>query len=261
MSSTHNQSFSPADYLVVSDIHAMSPDVDVSRFITFVNLNPAKHLVLAGDTLDFYMWRHGGDKRVNLNAGQQLLDFLHQLANDGVTITLIPGNHDLDWAWLNQSAKVPKRYRTAGYPTDMRPQLEALLELPNVHVTNKVEIDNTLVIHGHEGWQGDWLWRISELGDRATNYKLVGRQFRRKVMSGQKIRFMAVEGHGFYRRLASWATKLGKTHVIHGHTHCEGTRTRGSVTLSCLPAWRMSEGPGGGMSYTAGEWKRLNPPT
>lgn len=247
-----------ADVLVVSDLHAMSPDVDVGRFRRFVDLHPARRLVLAGDTIDLYMWRHGRG-RTDVGAGLELLEFLIELAEIGVEIVILPGNHDLDWAWLLDDARMPRRMRAAAFPEGMRELLVELVEFPNVHVVNQLIVDETVIVHGHEGWQGDWLWRMSEIGDRATRHKLVGGQLRRKVMGGAPValRAAAVEGHGFYRRLASWGRKIGKHHVIHGHTHVDGQRVRGNVVIDCLPAWRPSEGRGGGMLMRGGVWTKV----
>ncbi len=247
-----------ADVLVISDLHAMSPDVDVARFMRFVDLHPARTLVLAGDTLDFYMWRHGRVKP-DVSPAIQVLDFLRELAAIGVEIIVLPGNHDVDWAWLDGSVCPPKRYMRAQYPDGVKERMEALLGMDNVRVANVVALGGAMIVHGHEGWEGDWLWRMSEWGDRATRYRLVGGQMRRKVMGSAplSVRAAAVRGHGFYRRLAKWGMKMGVGHVIHGHTHVHGQRKRYGVVIDCLPAWRPSEGPGGGMVLRAGRWERL----
>lgn len=249
--------FEVADVLVMSDLHAMSPDVDVGRFKQFVGLNPAKKLVLAGDTLDFYMWRHGRVK-IDEAPGIEVLDFLLERARMGVEIVIVPGNHDMDWAWLVDGAAVPKRYVAACYADGMLERMKALVEMPNVSVTNVVMVGGALIVHGHEGWHGDWLWRMSEMGDRATRYRFVGGQWRRSLMGRTpRARGLAVTGHGFYRRLAKWGMKMGVSHVIHGHTHVHGRRMRWGVAIDCLPAWRPSEGPGGGMALRGDEWVRV----
>ncbi|RYG60323.1 MAG: hypothetical protein EON60_07570 [Alphaproteobacteria bacterium] len=247
-----------ADVLVVSDLHAMSPDVDVERFIRFVDLHPAKKLVLAGDTLDFYMWRHGRTK-LDTKPATDVLDYLLKLADIGVEVLILPGNHDVDWAWLTGNVCPPKRYARAQFPDGLKEQIETLLAMENVAVSNVIAIGGAMIVHGHEGWEGDWLWRMSEWGDRATGYKLVGGQMRRKIMGGAplSVRAAAVQGHGFYRRLAKWGLKMGVKHVIHGHTHVHGKRHRYGVVIDCLPAWRPSEGPGGGMLLKDGQWETV----
>lgn len=247
-----------ADVLVVSDVHALSPDVDVGRFRRFVDLHPARKLVLAGDTLDFYMWRHGR-RAMEIAPAIEILEFLLELAEIGVEIVILPGNHDLDWAWLATGGAVPRRFAAARYPEGVRERMQELVEMPNVRVTSVLTVNDTLIVHGHEGWQGDWLWRMSEIGDRMTRHKLVGGQLRRKVMGGAplSVRAAAVTGHGFYRRLASWGRKMGMRHVIHGHTHVHGQRVRGGIVLDCLPAWRPSEGPGGGMVLRGEVWTKV----
>lgn len=251
-------SFEIADALVVSDIHAMSPDVDVTRFRQFVDLHPARMLVLAGDSLDFYMWRHGRHE-IDTRPGLLLLDYLLELAKIGVEIVILPGNHDMDWEWMAEGADVPRRYQAALYPQGIHDRMKQLVAMENVSVTNVFNIGNAIIVHGHLGWQGDWLWRMSEFGDRATRYKMVGAQLRRTVMgrAPMSVRAAAVQGHGFYRRLASWGLKSGVVHIIHGHTHVHGQRRRGNVILDCLPAWRPSEGPGGGMLLKNGVWHSL----
>ena len=247
-----------ADVLVMSDLHAMSPDVDVGRFKRFVDLHPAKKVVLAGDTLDFYMWRHG-KRKLNVAPALEVLDYLLGLARIGVEIVILPGNHDVDWAWMAGSVCPPKRYVQAQYPDGVKERMEELLAMENVHVVNVLALGGAMIVHGHEGWEGDWLWRMSEWGDRATRYKLVGGQMRRKLMGGAplSVRAAAVQGHGFYRRLAKWGRKMGVGHVIHGHTHVHGQRRRLGVVIDCLPAWRPSEGPGGGMLLRGEAWETI----
>lgn len=247
-----------ADVLVISDLHAMSPDVDVGRFVRFVEEHPARRLVLAGDTLDLYMWRHGRG-RIDAAPGLVVLKFLLELVQSGVELVILPGNHDLEWAWLAGEA-VPRRHRAVRYPDGFEELMVKLVGMPKVTVVNQQIEGDTVIVHGHEGWQGDWLWRMSETGDRLTRHKLVGGQLRRKVMGGAPngLRAAAVARHGFYRRLAGWAKKLGMVHVIHGHTHVDGQRVRGTVVLNCLPAWRPSEGRGGGMILRGNTWEKVN---
>lgn len=247
-----------ADVLVISDLHAMSPDVDVAKFMQFVDLHPAKRLVLAGDTLDFYMWRHGRGK-IDAAPGLAVLRFLLVLAEIGVELVIMPGNHDLEWEWL-AGQEMPKRHKNIQYPDGFKDLLETLLGMPNVRVVNQHIEGDTVIVHGHEGWQGDWLWRMSETGDRLTGHKLVGGTMRRKVMGGAPngLRAAAVSGHGFYRRLAAWGKKIGKHHVIHGHTHVDGQRKRFGVVIDCLPAWRPSEGCGGGMILRGNAWTKVS---
>ena len=193
------------------------------------------------------MWRHGR-RKMDTQPGVVVLKYFIELARVGVEVVILPGNHDLDWEWL-ASGEVPKRYAKVKYPEGMLALMLELVAMPNVSVVKVLKLGSAVVVHGHEGLQGDWLWRMSEMGDRVTLHRFVGGQLRRKVMGGAPVgvRAAAVSLHGFYRRLAGWARRAGVSHVIHGHTHVHGTRVRGGVILDCLPAWRPSEGPGGGM--------------
>ncbi len=234
-----------ADMLVVSDLHAMSGDVDVERFVTFVTEHPARVLVLAGDSIDLYLWRHSRGY-VDVGAGMRVLRFLIERVMAGQQLVILPGNHDLDWEWLVAGAVVPRRMQRVAFPDGMRELMELLVQRDGVRVVNRLVVGDTVIVHGHEGWQGDWLWRVSEMGDRLTGHRLVGGQMRRNVMgrAPMGLRAAAVEGHGFYRRLGRWARWAGAGRVIHGHTHVEGTRVRCGVVMECLPAWRKREGRG-----------------
>ncbi len=143
----------------ISDVHLGSANCHAQELAEFLESLNAEKLYLVGDIIDFW-WM--AQRRASWGAPQvRVVEALHRLAQSGVEIIYVPGNHDRCVRQLCGLVLPQMQIRRRAIHTTITGR--------RLLVTHGDDYDNQTQFGGFQEKLGDWLYEQILAGNRLTN--------------------------------------------------------------------------------------------